>query len=216
MKHYLHIFAVGLAALALQSCATVFSGRTQAVSILSSPDSATVKVDGNILGKTPGSFQVPRGKSTLVSINREGYEEYILSLSGELSTTFWVSNGINCAVIGSGTSGSTTDTQNGSAYEFSPASYHIELKPIGGFQERPTLENGAVTRDGKLKRYILQNANQIRMEVSAGSGERIAALKELMGYPTRPTAEFIELVKPEISAAKEDNDLAERLLLLAK
>lgn len=58
----------------LMSCATLFSGSSDTVSILSEPSSAKVYVNGNYVGNTPVSNVLKRDKDYNILVKKDGYE----------------------------------------------------------------------------------------------------------------------------------------------
>jgi hypothetical protein len=62
-------------------CATILNSDTQPVTFNTTPDGATVKVDGVAYGKTPTTVQVPRkGFDKQVEITLPGYKTEIFTL----------------------------------------------------------------------------------------------------------------------------------------
>lgn len=205
-----------ISAIFSMGCATVFSGRTQAISIVSTPDQAKVTIDGKDIGTTPCNVAAPREKSILLVIKKEGYADYILPLSGNLSATFWITNGLNCTIIGSGTSGTTTDLNTGSAYEYSPGSYHVDLIPKNytAPNNQVNIMGDASTNGGKIKRFIVVNYESIGRELSSSPADKVDALREIMGYGQKPISDFSQMIKNDYFSSKDANEFSEKMLLI--
>ncbi len=116
------LLAVSAASIALfTGCAGMISGKTQNVTFKSEPAEADVYVNGVIMGKTPMTANLKKGKEQMATIKKDGYK----SVDIPLSTAFDMA-----ALIGlvSYASPLTTDISQGTAYEFSPGYYNIDLK----------------------------------------------------------------------------------------
>ncbi len=112
---------LGLVALSTLSfgSATIASGTSQTVSFNSSPDGASVLVDGQMKCKTPCSVSLKKNKYSNITFTKEGYEPKNVPLTKSydgiaLLNIFWDL--------------STTDMITGAAYEYAPNSYMVELK----------------------------------------------------------------------------------------
>jgi hypothetical protein len=77
MKHFLAGLAI-LAAMPLSGCATILTGTTQDVRIVSDPPGAQVRVDGRLLeGKTPVTVNLQRGALHRMELSLEGHEDSV-------------------------------------------------------------------------------------------------------------------------------------------
>lgn len=115
------IFLVSLASW-ITSCATVVGGTSQTVSIDSNVKGADVVVNGAMVGQTPFAGSISRGKSTSVTIRKEGYRSKTVILNTEVEPIFWGN------IIVGGVFGSTTDLASEAMYKYTPASITIELE----------------------------------------------------------------------------------------
>lgn len=104
----------------LASCATVFTGTSQTVTINSNVEGAEVRIDGNVVGTTPYSGKIRKGNNAKsVLISKQGYQSQQIALNTAinpvaiLSIVFWD--------IG------TTDFLSGAAWEYTPNSYYVNL-----------------------------------------------------------------------------------------
>lgn len=107
-------------------CATIVSGKTQNVTIDSNVKDAEVVVEGAVLGYTPYTGPIKRGKDTTLLLRKPGYENKTVTLNTEVEPVFW--GNILCG----GVFGSTTDYSTGSMYKYSPATINIDMVPASG------------------------------------------------------------------------------------
>lgn len=109
------VFAIS----SLFASATIFHGSTQNVSINSDPDGATVYVDGQIMGTTPTTLTLSKGKYKTIEIRKQCYKPVTLSLNKNFDPVtilniFWDL--------------STTDLVTGNAWQYSPNHYFVKLQ----------------------------------------------------------------------------------------
>lgn len=102
-------------------CATIVGGTSQNVSINSNVKGADVIVNGETVGKSPYNGPIKRGKTTTVTLQKEGYEPKTITLSTEIESIFWGN------IIIGGFFGSTTDLATGGMYKYAPATLQIDL-----------------------------------------------------------------------------------------
>lgn len=100
--------------------ATIISGSTQNVSFNSKPEGATVMIDGVKSCTTPCTLTLDKAyKPKQLSMTKEGFETFSVPMNSEydgvaLLNIFWDL--------------STTDLATGSAYQYNPNTYYMELK----------------------------------------------------------------------------------------
>jgi hypothetical protein len=100
--------------------ATIFSGKTNSISIDSEPTGAQVFIGGQLRGLTPLSVMMKKGLSTkTLRVQKDGYvmQELILTKTFDpvaLVNIFWDL--------------STTDFLTGAIFEYTPNNYYITLK----------------------------------------------------------------------------------------
>lgn len=110
-----------VATILFSGCSTIINGKTQALTITSEPIAAKVSINGNQICETPCTQQINRGKDTLVMIEKEGYKSQTINPSTNMEGWFWGN------IILGGVVGSTTDISTGSAYQYNPNTYHVNL-----------------------------------------------------------------------------------------
>lgn len=100
--------------------ATIISGSTQNVQFNSKPEGATVMIDGVKTCTTPCTVTLPKsGKEKSISMAKDGYETNTLPMTSSY-------NGV--ALLNIFWDLSTTDLITGSAFEYNPNNYFMELK----------------------------------------------------------------------------------------
>ena len=82
------ILILGIAAIILQSCASMMNGKTQSVAFNSTPQGAKVSVDGVTIGTTPITTEVRR-KSKKINFSMDGYQDYPLTIKKSSSGWLW-------------------------------------------------------------------------------------------------------------------------------
>lgn len=205
MKHSRSVLMV-LAMFFLAGCATIVNRSQQTITVNSSPNEANILINGNVVGKTPWTGDVPRKSSLQITVSKEGYESAIIPLDGRVSGWFWGN------IICGGLLGSTTDAVSGGIYSYEPGSYHAALKMTTGTKEEVKLSE----RDSKIKRFVLVNWADISRELSGTPGERVDALRELMGYGHKPLIDFAKMIKPDLEKSKDIDAFAEAMITLTK
>mgnify|MGYP006102809235 CR=1 FL=1 len=155
-----------LGAVVITSCATIASGRTQVVTVGSNVDGADIFLDGVSVGTTPFTGELRKGGNNL-RIEAQGYESQTVSLSRSLEPVFWGN------IIIGGTLGSITDFAAGSAYQYQPATYQVELRSsdqdLADFNEQLV-----------LRKFSMLYADEISRDLGQGGGEHLEALVGLL------------------------------------
>lgn len=84
MKKALFIVLIASGLLFLTSCATIFSGSSDEVTILSSPDDADVYINGMRYGSTPMIVSLAKGNTYYVELRKEGYDSRKVIITSEV------------------------------------------------------------------------------------------------------------------------------------
>lgn len=116
---------LGIAPVMLTGCGTIMNGTSQKVGFSSTPSSATVTVDGKVLGNTPLTDNISRKDVHTVKIELAGYYPYEMTLTKK--TTSWVWGNI----IFGGLIGLGVDAVSGGLYELTPEQVSADLKKKG-------------------------------------------------------------------------------------
>lgn len=114
MKRILHLSILTGIVLLLSSCATLFTGTTQSVTIDSQPQGANIIVDGRLVGTTPARVRLNRDLNAIfddgifIRLEKDGYipDGYILgadiepfSVLNMFNPLFWAIDGITGALM---------------------------------------------------------------------------------------------------------------------
>lgn len=190
-------------------CSSMLNGKTQTISVNSNPSGARVTFNGLTIGITPiGTLVEKRSSGTLV-VEKEGFQTQTIPVETGLTGAFWGNLIWGYFFPFS----STTDLAGGTAYEYSPDSFFIELVPEGASQ----LEIETYLAEAQLRKFILFNHRQIIRDSSIEQGEYLDALSELLSVKTEEqkvdfAAQLLKL--------HEDNstspEFAERIVMLFK
>lgn len=108
---------------ATTGCATIVSGRTQKIPVITSPSGAVVTVGGQ-KQLSPATFILDKHQEYVIKIEKEGYEPKEIVLRKTLSG--WVFGNILLGLVG-GVIGVVIDVGSGSAMKFVPSPVEAEL-----------------------------------------------------------------------------------------
>jgi len=233
-RHLLLVLAFLLFALALAGCATMFSDKTQTISINSNPSGALVTFNGLQIGTTPVGTLVRKRSDGVLMVQKEGYHPQTITVDTDMTGAFFLNIfwGLYFPLS------STTDVANNSAYEYSPDSFFVQLIPIGEslppepekdtpkkdtpkeeslFQEDSQLKTETFMAEAQLRKFILFNHRQILRDSSLEQGEYLDALSELLSVKTEEqktdfAAQLLELYEDNPTAP----EFAERIIMLSK
>jgi len=126
MKNIFLLTGMSLVLLA-SGCASIVTGTDQTLTFNSEPSGATVTVAGQVLGQTPLSVPISKGKNKSITFEKEGYKTHSSQLA--TSTNPWVLGN----VVFGGFVGSTTDGLTGAINEFQPDHFFVTLVPENSF-----------------------------------------------------------------------------------
>ena len=116
MKNCL-ILIVLFAVVFSQGCCSIFSSKSQLISIDSEPSGAEVKI-GPIKGVTPFDVKLPRGKDYFISAKYNGQEQ-TQSLERSISGLYWVNILLWPGLI--------VDAATGKMYKYDPTDYSFDF-----------------------------------------------------------------------------------------
>ena len=121
MKKIFLILSVGFL---MTSCATIFTGSSEMITINSNVDDATVKFDGMKMGKTPLNYKVKKSFKGIVTVEAEGYEEERF----QLQKSFNAISLLNLLTGPFFLAGAIIDLATGSINKFDVKGVNVELK----------------------------------------------------------------------------------------
>lgn len=167
MKNIFLLTGMSLVLLA-SGCASIVTGTDQTLTFNSEPSGATVTVAGQVLGQTPLSVPISKGKNKSITFEKEGYKTHSSQLA--TSTNPWVLGN----VVFGGFVGSTTDGLTGAINEFQPDHFFVTLVPENSF--------GVTTsKPRKVKELVVAFGNEIRKDLAEGGGEAADAVIDILG-----------------------------------
>lgn len=108
----------------MTSCATIFTGSSEMITINSNVDDATVKFDGMKMGKTPLNYKVKKSFKGIVTVEAEGYEEERF----QLQKSFNAISLLNLLTGPFFLAGAIIDLATGSFNKFDVKGVDVELK----------------------------------------------------------------------------------------
>ena len=162
------IIAITIVSLCVVSCATILGGTDQPITIDSNVRGAMLQMDGMNLGQTPFTGNIKRDKDPIVTISHPGYQSEQLVLSSTLRGLVAVN------IITGGPFGTTTDFASGAAWEYSPNTYYVNLRP--SYQT----QNDFI-EESQIRYFAMLNHSQVAIDANASNGEYMLALADLMG-----------------------------------
>lgn len=178
------IFALGAAAL-FSGCASIISGTSQAVTIDSNVQGATVAIEGNIVGQTPFSGKIPRKRESVALVSKPGYAAQPVVLTTSFNPV---------AILSLFWDYSTTDCLTGACWEYAPSTYYVNLRPSTSSVEQ-------FRRDSELKAFAMTYYSAIKTELASGSGAKIEAIRKEF-FPAMSQDEFTaKVIAVEAQAA---------------
>jgi len=78
------VFALG-ALLILCNCGAIFLGSSQIASMSTTPDGATVIINGSVRGQTPLQLKLRTNESYVITFKKQGYEDQTYSITNHVS-----------------------------------------------------------------------------------------------------------------------------------
>jgi hypothetical protein len=182
-----------LVAISLASgCASIVSGTDQKLTFNSEPDGATVTVSGRVLGKTPFTVPVDKGKNQSLVFEKEGYKTFTTQLSTTMNAWFFGN------IVLGGVIGSTTDGVSGAIHEFSPDQYFVTLTP--------DTTSGVSSSDVKrVKEIIIAFSSEFRKQLAIGGGELVDTVVSILNVESGVKGSTIDALNQ--LSLNNDNDL---------
>lgn len=110
----MRILGMIISLLVLTSCASVYHGPRQSITVISRPSGAKVYVDGRFVGKAPVKLRLVRDKPHRISLTMVGHEVGLRELKPEFSSTAWFNFALGPGVF----LGFLVDSLTGSIYQF--------------------------------------------------------------------------------------------------
>jgi len=182
------LILVSFISIYLTSCATIVTGTHQLVTINCNVDSADVKLDGVLVGKTPFTGEIKKN-GNVITVEAEGYKTHEIALSTTTEGMFWGN------IITGGTLGSITDYASGAAYKYAPSSFQVELIKKG-------VALNIFKKNYELKKFAMVNMSNITIDISNNGGQYLNSLIQLANK--EPNENTYELVRSLLIKSKGD------------
>jgi len=148
------------------NCASIVKGTKQSVSIDSNVQGAEIYFIGAKIGVTPFAGKIKKGQNKQIVIKKDGYVDKTVILSTSIEPWFWGN------IITGGTLGSTTDFASGAAFQYSPATYYVNMSQDGNI-DSTTNETGYLKflKDTEIKKFVMINYIPLANELTSEAGE---------------------------------------------
>jgi len=138
-------------------------------------------INGRFIGITPVTASLERKSGQILTFSEDGYKTLSMKLETHVNGWFWGN------LLFGGLLGSSTDASTGAFYKYSPGQYLVTLQP-----ESTTPGELITPLDGrqKAKEFIIIAYRNIQTDLSAGEGQYLTSLFELLKVPpeSRPDA----------------------------
>ncbi len=112
-------------------CATIIDGSTQDVAVRSTPASAQVFDNGQLLGQTPINVTLDRGRTHNIQLKLPGYEPATVYLSQDINPATWINAVGALFLFAPGLAGLGIDYITGAFYELTPGQVNAQLQQAG-------------------------------------------------------------------------------------
>jgi len=178
--------------LAIGGCATILSGTRQTLTVNANVDAAQVYLNDSLLGNTPLTASVKRGKTGVLKVSKDGYRPYQAALNKKVTSTFWVN------IFSGGTFGSTTDMATGAMYEYEPSTFMVSLQP----NEQSVEAMKDWQRREALRAFVLNNSAALVSDLAVGHGEYIDVLIGVFAVKAEGRTEAIKRWRAAYAASK--------------
>lgn len=203
-----HLIFIGLILFA-SGCATVIKGRYQLVSFSSTPEAATVTLNGRTLGQTPLTIELKKSTGQEVVFEKEGYKPLAMKLETRTSNWFWANLFPGILIFGVGACGSATDAVTGAVYEYSPSQYLVTLQPVSYNQVTDAPKK---TQKDRIREFIVIGYSSLRADLNAGSGQYLSSLLELLNVKDDKRATAIIRLKVLAETNPNIMDFADQVI----
>lgn len=123
MQQSIKCILLVLFSITLTSCASLFTGTSDNITINSEPEGATILVEGIDYGSTPATISVKRPglSDKQITLQLDGYEDRVFTLQKEFNVVSIINLG-NILAWG-------IDIGTGAVMKYNPRNYNMELKP---------------------------------------------------------------------------------------
>lgn len=177
------LFLLLLTTLLCGGCATIMDGRTQEVTFVSSPEGATVSVDGRIMGVTPLTVRLDRRTHQSALFQKNGYQVYPQRLTSITNGWLWGNLPVFPLMI--------VDFASGAVNELFPSQYSIILERDEGLGGTLLLEQ----QKAQAKELLRNQYREIFAELSRQGGPVLTNFMDLLHIPKVNQLDAIDRMK---------------------
>ena len=203
MKNILIVFYLILI-VSFSGCATLVTGKSQKISVSSSPDNAIISIDKIIVGNSPTSVDVKKDTGKYLLVEKEGYYPKKMLLTTKINNWFW---GNIVGLIFFDLS-SATDALTRGMLEYSPNQYYITLDPINVITSNMNIYE--VRKE--VKYFIVSSHPEIIKELNFGRGEYIQTLLRILKIDDENSDAAIRKIRGLSEAYLEAPDFSEKVV----
>jgi len=186
----------------ISGCATIVDGRTQEVTFQTSPEGATVSVDGRIMGRTPLTVRLDRKGHQSALITKPGYRTETRRLTSLVNGWFW--GNIPLGII----PGMLVDSFSGAVNELYPSQYFVTL----GLQHMLGEALDREQRIARAKEYLTQFHRQIFADIAKNGGPHLSKLMLELDIPAVNQLDAIDRMKSMATLYTDVPTYADRLV----
>lgn len=131
------VAALVLTTFALSSgCATIFTGSSDNVSVMSEPTGGKVYINGNFMGNTPVNLNLKRDKDYNIMVKKDGYEPANATLTRSFNAVAILNlAGLLCWVV---------DIVTGAMWKFDQNAITVTLEKTGAKSSSSSSVNGRI------------------------------------------------------------------------
>jgi hypothetical protein len=147
-------------------CASILVGGKQTISVNANVEGAEVWIGDEMIGRTPFSAEIKRGKNGPLVVKADGYTPYNFALDKSVEGVFWLN------IFIGGLLGSATDSSTGAMYEYEPGTFYAELVPkTASLQLQKNF-----ARRAALRRLVLVNHEPLVRQMAVGEGTHLETI----------------------------------------
>lgn len=177
------------ASLLASGCATIVTGSSQEVTLVSEPSGASVSIDGNNRGMTPLTISLKRKETPTFVLTSDGYMDEALAL--DKSSNGWVWGNI---VLG-GIIGLAVDMGTGAHQKFDQDVYTVRMRPSPPQTPlRPAAVPTANAPRSDLEVFLVAHHADLIADVASGSGETLLQFYSEAGVAHGREAEAVKML----------------------
>jgi hypothetical protein len=159
-------------------------------------------MDGAVLGVTPFSKEIQRGKNKVVVAKKEGYEDQVIALGTGMNSKIFIN------LLTPFATGSTTDYLSGSYLEYSPNSYHITMTPTRASQS----ERDRLAKQMRLRNFVLIAYPNLQTDLARGRGEYVASLSRMLGVEDQAGGNLVQELRRLNSESRNAPTFAQSIM----